>query len=483
MTPRQVPRHQAAIRRTEYSRPIRIALETKLIESEASVLDFGCGQGDDVRRLQRIGIACVGWDPHFRPQTAKKPSDIVNLGFVLNVIEDPSERAEVLQEAWDLANRVLLVATRPTAEAPTETGHRFRDGILTSRGTFQKFYDQIELRDWVEAQLSVPAVSVEPGIVFVFRSESDRHDFLLRRVRRSSRRIRVREADLLYEAHREACDALLSFYADRGRGPRGVVELPEVADLVDEVGTTRQAVHVVRRLIGRAELERLREEARNDLLVYLALDRFGKRPRFGELPEALRWDIRSHFSSYRKACELGDRLLFATGNAMLIDAECRDAEVGKLTPQALYVHRTALADLSPELRVYEGCARALVGDIPEATLIKLGRREPVVSYLSYPTFDKDPHPALSTSYTVKFRSLKATFRDYRQSENPPILHRKETFVGEDYPGIEKFARLTKQEEQKGLLEDTARIGTRDGWNSVLDDAGVTLRGHRVVRSG
>jgi hypothetical protein len=65
--------------------------------------------------------------------------------------------------------------------------------------------------------------------------------------------------------------------------------------------------------------------------------------------------------------------------------------------------------------------------------------------------------------------------------NPPILHRKEEFVPVGYPGREKFARLTKQEERHGLYEDTSRIGRRDGWNFALDEKQVQLRGHQLVR--
>lgn len=476
-----IPRHETAIRRTEYSRPIRLALETGVIDTDVSVLDYGCGHGDDLRRLKRAGIKCHGWDPHFRPDATREAADVVNLGFVLNVIEDPDERAEVLSEAWGYARGALLVATRPVSEARSYEDRSFRDGILTCRNTFQKFYEQAELRSWVETVLCTAVVAVEPGIVFAFRSPEARHAFLLRRVRRASRRVRVREADELYDRHRDACDALLDFYSEHGRGPKVVTELPSIEGLVEEVGTPRQALHVVRRLVGSEELKELRRAAREDLLVYLALDRFGSRPRFGELPEPLRWDVRSHFSSYKRACDKADHLLFAVGNPMLIDAECRDSPIGKLTPTALYVHRSALPELSPELRVYEGCAQALLGDVPGATVIKLGRREPTISYLAYPDFDRDPHPALATSYKVRLRSLIATFRDYRDSENPPILHRKEIFVAPSYPGREKFAQLTRQEEAQGLLEETARIGTRRAWEEVLAEAGRDLRGHRVVR--
>jgi hypothetical protein len=36
----------------------------------------------------------------------------------------------------------------------------------------------------------------------------------------------------------------------------------------------------------------------------------------------------------------------------------------------------------------------------------------------------------------------------------------ETFLTPDHP---KFAKLTQQEEKHGILDDTATIGTREGW--------------------
>lgn len=476
--PSRSARHRTAIRRTEYSRPIRVALETGLLSKARSFLDWGCGHGDDIERLAAAGFDCSGWDPHYKPQAPTDKADIVNLGFVLNVIEDPNEREQVIADAWNHARQVLLVATRPTSEARVEGGRPWGDGLQTSRGTFQKFYDQLELRRWVEAVLATNAVSVEPGIVFVFREEVARHAFLASRLRRRRHRPKVRKADQLYDSHRVVFEHLHEFYAARGRAPR-LGELPAVDDLRDILGTPREAVHVLRRIYGAEEFRETRRKAAEGLQVYIALDRFGGRARFGDLPDAMRWDIRSHFSSYKSACEEADRLLFAVGNPLLIDAECRDSTVGKLTPTALYVHKEYLESLSDVLQVFEGCARVLIGDVPEANIVKLFRREPKVSYLSYPDFESDAHPALAESYQVDLRALTSFYRDYRDSPNPPVLHRKETFVGADHPTRSKFERLTRQEEAGGLLADGARIGTRAGWERVLREAGVGIRGHRL----
>ena len=157
------------------------------------------------------------------------------------------------------------------------------------------------------------------------------------------------------------------------------------------------------------------------------------------------------------------------------------SEVGKLTPSALYVHESALDNIHPLLRLYEGCARGYIGRVDGANVIKLHTGEPKISYLSYPEFESDPHPALAESLTIHLQTFRLRERDYRDRSNPPILHRKEAFLTPDHPLHAKFARLTRQEETKGLYEDPAHIGTRRGWQELLSEKGLKLRGHRLIR--
>jgi hypothetical protein len=67
----------------------------------------------------------------------------------------------------------------------------------------------------------------------------------------------------------------------------------------------------------------------------------------------------------------------------------------------------------------EGCARAYIGCVKRANLVKLGRFEARISYLSYPAFDDDPHPALaqnSGSWPKKIRAPPASSIASRSSE-------------------------------------------------------------------
>src|SRR5689334_20132342 len=130
-----IARHRTAIRRFQYSKPISLAMAQGLIREDCTVLDYGCGRGEDVVLLQKNGLRAEGWDPHFRPDAPLKPADIVNLGYVLNVIENPGERMETLRKAYDLARRALVVAVR--VDQSLDKGIPFQDGLITSRGAFQ----------------------------------------------------------------------------------------------------------------------------------------------------------------------------------------------------------------------------------------------------------------------------------------------------------------------------------------------------------
>jgi DNA phosphorothioation-associated putative methyltransferase len=107
-----------------------------------------------------------------------------------------------------------------------------------------------------------------------------------------------------------------------------------------------------------------------------------------------------------------------------------------------------------------------------ANLIKLHRHSSKVSYLVDPDFDADPHPALLRSIKLNLRSREIESSDYAASANPPVPHRKETFLLPEDPRRAKFERLTRQEERAGLLDESATIGTRTGWAERLREWGV-----------
>jgi DNA phosphorothioation-associated putative methyltransferase len=273
---------------------------------------------------------------------------------------------------------------------------------------------------------------------------------------------------------------LIEWIGEFGRAPEPD-EFADAEPVVAEFGSLRRAFALIRKVTNAAEWEEIARRRTEDLLVSMALANFGRRPRQSALPLELLREIKAFFGTYKQARERADELLFRAGDAGAVHEACTKSALGKLLPNALYVHRSALDDLVPLLRVYVGCARAYLGDIDEANIIKLHRFSGKVSYLAYPDFETDPHPALATCVKLNMRSRQIDFYDYRQSANPPVLHRKETFLPPDHPLFAKFARLTRQEERHGLLDDAATIGTRDGWQTRLATAGFRLAGHRLVK--
>jgi hypothetical protein len=545
-----IARHRTAMSRSMLSRPLQHAHADGLLDDGVAVFDYGCGRGDDVRTLNGVGIRAQGWDPAHAPSAERRRAEVVNLGYVINVIEDRTERAEVLRSAWTLATSVLVVSARLVWDPDASSGKPFGDGRLTGNGTFQKYYEHDELKAWVESVLGVSAITAAPGVLYVFRDASGSQRLLARHTRDTGRP-RQGIAELLFEQRRDLLEPvetfvathrrlpgpadlgdiaevvtafgsirsafsvikrvtgpakwadidlgsrrtsermftehlddlqpLLDFVTDRGRLPRDG-EFEGEAAVVEHFGSVRAAFSVVRRVTGPEKWERATGFARDNFLVYTALTAFGGRPKFSELPEDLQYDAKELYGSYNVACQEADRLLRSIADLNAIGAACQSAPFGKLTPEALYVHVAYVGELPPLLRVYQGAARMLTGDVDETTLVKLNRIKPQVSFLEYDDFEKEPHPALRSSIVAKLGAIRVKYRDFSGGDNRPILHRKELFVPDFHPTRAKFEKLTLQEEAAGLL-DRPDIGTELGWRRVLTEAGRELKGHRLTSTG
>jgi DNA phosphorothioation-associated putative methyltransferase len=175
-------------------------------------------------------------------------------------------------------------------------------------------------------------------------------------------------------------EPFMAAIAELGRLPEDE-EFALAAELIAKFGSAKRAFALIRRVTGPAEWDAIHDGRREDLLIYLALARFRKRPPLGQLPRTLQRDMRAFFGTYTKACQEADALLFRAGDATAIDEACRRSPVGKLLPDDLYIHRSALDSLEPLLRVYEGCGRAFLGEVEGANLIKIHRRSGKLSYL------------------------------------------------------------------------------------------------------
>lgn len=474
----KIDRHKAAISRNDFSKPVRLALEAGLLHQGMTFFDYGCGQGSDIDRVAKLGYESFGWDPYYRPDASLVAADVVNLGYVINVIESQAERRQALIKAWELTRQVLIVAAQVLI-AQGSSQIAYGDGVITSRNTFQKYYDQEELKLYIDQVLGVDSVPAGLGIYFVFRDEAQAQTFRASRFRSRVSVPKVQLANKRFEDYKELLTPLMTFFTERGRLPT-LEELPEAAVLNTEFGTLRRAFQIVLQATNPQEWDAISDRRRHDLLVYLALSHFGRRPKLRDLTPVVQNDIKSLFGSYQQACAAADLMLMSLGNLNVIAERCRQSAIGQKRPNSLWVHISAIEVLDPLLRLYEGCASRTIGRPQEANVVKFHFRQPRISYLFYPDFDTDPHPALHTSMQIDLRDLHVHYRDYDPDDNPPLLHQKDLMVTADYPLYEKFAKLTRQETDWGLLDDLGAIYDRQGWQKCLEEHCAEVKGHRVV---
>ena len=224
------------------------------------------------------------------------------------------------------------------------------DGIVTGKRTFQKFFPQEELREWIERVLGRRPIAAAPGIFYVFRDDADEQSFAVNRVARQRRLPAIEECQDLVVDHKEAIEPLIAFVTERGRLPVDG-ELSTAPQLTQLFGSVARAFSLIRRASTSDHWDQIRQARRMDVLVYLALAAFPNRPRFGALPDDLRHDIRAFFGSYRAGCTEANALLFSAGDQDAVDRACRDAPVGKLLPDVLYVHQSSFTGSGRKIHV------------------------------------------------------------------------------------------------------------------------------------
>ena len=115
-------------------------------------------------------------------------------------------------------------------------------------------------------------------------------------------------------------------------------------------------------------------------------------------------------------------------------------------------------------------------------MVKLFKKEFRLSLLNYPNFYTDSYPALAKSINVDLSKLSHRITKYTKSDNPPILHRKETMVLADNPHYEHFTQLTAEGENAGLYENTRIIGFKQSWLNLIQRHGYELVDGRLFRS-
>ena len=486
----RIARERTALVRTEASRPVKLILETGQLRRGDSFFDYGCGQGADVASVAALGFPAGGWDPHFAPDGVRGEASVVNLGYVLNVIEDPAERVETLLGAWHLARRLLVVSTLVTGEEGYSDIQLYADGVLTKRATFQKYFEQGELHSLLEDTLHCEAVPVALGVFFVFRQVADLHDFLAARTRRFvdwngiSRKLGLIRATSKkgdpYETHRELMEAFWQAALSLGRIPHER-EFSQLAEVRSACGSVPKAFRLLSDRFGAGAFEAARARSREDLLVYAAASLLRKRIPFSQLSATLQRDFRSHFGTHSKGEELARELLYASGDPDEMDIALHYVPFGEKEPIEGHFtfHRDLLDELPAVFRAYVACGARLFGDPRQADLIKIHLQSKKLTFLHYDSFDGETFPMLTTRIKIDLRRMFVTVFQYPPNEESQVLLFKERYLAKDHPRRSEMEAVSIRLRGAGVTEENVGHGpTNANFRAWLRDRGFDRQMHR-----
>jgi len=485
-----VMRHRTAMARRALSTPMQALWRRGYLTDAHTVFDYGCGRGDDLAALRAIGLDAVGWDPHFAPDGPRALRDVVNLGFVLNVIEDPRERAEALRGAYGFARRVLAVSALIGGRTAYEKFRLFRDGVLTSRGTFQKYFTHAELGAYITEVLGREPVSVGPGLYFVFRDDLGEQDFLERRQRstalappapparatsttpRAPKAPRLVRAPAVDTVRDEADDALWQACLTLGRTPRET-DFDGAAALLGAVGSTARALKRLVAKHGEAPLVAARERRMGDLRVFFALNVFERRRSSEAMSERVRADVREFWSTLPKAQEDARALLFSLRDAAVIAEACARAAamgIGHLIPgDSLQLDARLVNALPPALRVFLGCAGKLLGEAQDADMVKVHIRSGKATLLRYDDYEGAAIPMLIERVKVDLRRQQVQEFQYGEQFAPQPLYLKSRYM---HPSLEGYAAQRVFDEALRALP----AWSDEGYGPPLEAFGTALKG-------
>jgi DNA phosphorothioation-associated putative methyltransferase len=485
-----IARYRTAISRRRLSAPMQALVRWGLVADDSTVLDYGCGRGDDVRALRASGVSAAGWDPHFASDGPLDAADIVNLGFVLNVIEDQDERAATLKHAFSLARRALCVAVMQPGDGRDTAGRSFADGVVTQRATFQRYFEQTELCDYVRAVLRREPVSIGPGIVFVFSDDEDEQSFLANRRRGAYLPSRFcADEDLflggsptkrpsLHERHRELLDAFWTTVLELGRMPESA-DFARWNDLVAIFKTARRAfgaLDVPSKADALADVAKRRSD---DLLVHLVLNLFERRRSSGSLPPAILRDIRGFFGSHKTAIERAKAALFESGSGDWVAVSTEEASATGLGVRASkdgdYMFHASLVDQQPvHVRILIGCAEQLEPLPSDTDLLKVHGSGTRVSYLRFDSFSARPIPLLAHRVVVDLRRRRVNETSAEAAGARRTLLGKGKLMPPDAPGRERQARFDEALQRRGLFGEAGLGPPASVLSKRLLDAGIIV---------
>ncbi len=150
--PTEKPDYGDSARRTAISRraisvPTRELIAAGRITTSSSVLNHGRGKADaDATALSQLASSYAEYDPHYASDRASLDQryDVVVSNYVLNVLP-PDIRKLAWEDIAQATGGVAYITVRSSGDKAIR-GKKYKDGVITSTGTFQKGYTATGLK-------------------------------------------------------------------------------------------------------------------------------------------------------------------------------------------------------------------------------------------------------------------------------------------------------------------------------------------------
>ena len=488
-----IDRHKTAIVRHELSAPMKTLAKNGFLEGSYTIFDYGCGRGDDLRELEAHGLDAIGWDPNFQPDNDKVSSNIVNMGFVLNVIENQDERLEALLGAWELVEHFLVVSVMLASESYISQFTPYKDGVITSRNTFQKYFVQSEIKGYIERHLDEIAVTVAPGIFYIFKDKIAEQNYLQSKYKRhntwkqlttpepkNNRVLEKDKATLLITQHQDLFNNFWKTCLDLGRLP-ATEEFTQGEQIKALTGSFKRTFTLLEDLDDTSEFEKAQHKRKEDLLAYFAMSLFEKRKPYTQQPENLKRDIKVLFGEYKTVINLAQSLLYSISDIDLIEQQCIKAHANLPASvinkgHSFILHKQFLTELPLLLRIYVDSAIQMVGEIDDdIDLIKIHMTSGKVTLTGYDDFNNQTVPFLVERIKIKMAEQDIDFFDYvNENRRPPLLN-KSAYIDGSFSNYKKQLSFDKRLAKLlniNLNEDV--LLSRTAFENLLNNANKTI---------
>lgn len=144
---------KTAIHRKDLSKPMRLLTELDLIKHNDKILDYACGYGEDCYMLRSREYNIKSYDKYNpiynNEELLEDEYDVITNIYMFNTIRDLHEHDFQLTRLKELGGIIYITVRSDTkAIKPTWIYEEGNDTYLTSKGSYQRFYDKDKIHKY-----------------------------------------------------------------------------------------------------------------------------------------------------------------------------------------------------------------------------------------------------------------------------------------------------------------------------------------------